>query len=59
MTKHDKKVLIRLICQEQTKMLLHDATSYESKTYRSLERLKVQIKDDPEWKRKGGEYVLN
>lgn len=46
MTKHDKKLLIKLICQEQTKMLLHNSESYESKDYKTLEKLKVQIKDE-------------
>lgn len=45
MTKEDKKLLIELICNEQTKMIVNDHTKYESNRYKHLEELKVKIKD--------------
>ena len=42
MTKNDKKLLIELICEKQTKMI---ATKYSSEKYKHLEKLKVLIKD--------------
>ena len=43
--KEEKKLLIELICNEQTHMILKDHTKYESDKYKSLEELKVKIKD--------------
>lgn len=43
--KEDKKILIELICTEQTKMIVKDHTKYESERYKKLEELKVLIKD--------------
>ena len=45
MTKEDKKLLIELICSEQTKVIVKDHTKYESDRYKHLEELKVRIKD--------------
>ena len=45
MNKEDKKVLIELICNEQTHMIIKDNTKYESEKYKKLEELKVKIKD--------------
>ena len=45
LTKHDKKILISLICNEQTHMIIKDHTKYESEEYKNLEALKIKIKD--------------
>lgn len=45
MIKEDKKLLIELICNEQTKMIVKDHMKYESDRYKHLEELKVKIKD--------------
>lgn len=45
MTKEDKKIIIDLICDRQTKMIVKDPTSYTSEKYKNLEKLKVRIKD--------------
>lgn len=45
MSKEDKKLLIELICNEQTHMIIKNHTSYSSDKYVKLERLKVKIKD--------------
>lgn len=44
-SKEDKKVLIELICKEQTEIIVEDHTQYESDEYKHLEELKVKIKD--------------
>jgi len=41
----DKKVLINLICKEQTEMIIGDCSLYSSDEYKKLEELKVKIKD--------------
>lgn len=46
LSKSEKKMLINLICQEQTKMIVKDPESYENPDYRNLEKIKVKIKDD-------------
>ena len=43
--KEEKKLLIELICNEQTHMIVKDHTKYDSDKYRKLEKLKVKIKD--------------
>ena len=43
--KEAKKLLIELICNEQTHMIVKDHTKYDSDKYRKLEELKVKIKD--------------
>lgn len=45
MIKDDKKLLIELICSEQTRMIVKDHTKYETDRYKHLENLKVKIKD--------------
>ena len=45
LTKEEKKMLIELICNEQTHMIIKDHTKYESEKYKKLEELKVKIKD--------------
>ena len=43
--KEEKKMLIELICNEQTHMIVKDHTKYDSQKYKKLEKLKVKIKD--------------
>ena len=43
--KEDKKIIIELICNEQTHMIIKDHTKYESDKYKKLEKLKIKIKD--------------
>ena len=43
--KEEKKLLIELICNEQTHMIIKDHTKYMSDKYKKLEELKVKIKD--------------
>lgn len=45
LSKEEKKILIELICNEQTHMIIKDHTKYNSKKYKNLEVLKVKIKD--------------
>ena len=45
LNKAEKKVLIELICNEQTHMIVKDNTKYDSDKYKKLEELKVKIKD--------------
>lgn len=45
LSKEEKKMLIELICNEQTHMIIKDHTKYESDKYKHLEELKVKIKD--------------
>ena len=45
LNKEEKKLLIELICNEQTHMIVKDHTKYDSDKYRKLEKLKVKIKD--------------
>lgn len=45
MTKDEKRMLIELICNEQTHMIIKDCNKYESEKYRKLEELKIKIKD--------------
>ena len=44
-TKEEKKILIELICNEQTHMIIKDHTKYESDKYKKLEELKIKVKD--------------
>lgn len=41
----EKKLLIELICNEQTHTIIKDHTRYDSEKYKGLEALKVKIKD--------------
>lgn len=45
LSKEEKKILIELICNEQTHMIIKDHTKYDSNKYKNLEALKVKIKD--------------
>lgn len=45
LNKNDRKELIRLICNEQTHMIIKNSDSYGSDSYKHLEQLKVRIKD--------------
>lgn len=45
LSKEEKKMLIELICNEQTHIIIKDHTKYDSNKYKSLEALKVKIKD--------------
>ena len=45
LNKEEKKMLIELICNEQTHMIVKDHTKYDSQKYKKLEKLKVKIKD--------------
>ncbi len=45
LTKEEKKILIVMICEEQTNMIIKDHTKYESDKYKKLEEIKVKIKD--------------
>lgn len=45
LTSDDRKLLIELICNEQTNMIVKDHTKYDSEKYKKLEELKVKIKD--------------
>ena len=44
-SKEARKILIELICNEQTHMIIKDHTKYDSDKYKRLEALKVKIKD--------------
>lgn len=45
LSKNEKRLLIELICNEQTHMIIKDHTKYKSEKYKELERLKIKIKD--------------
>ena len=45
MTENEKKLLVELICNEQTHMIIKDHTRYDTDKYKELEALKVKIKD--------------
>lgn len=44
-TGEEKRMLIELICNEQTHMIIKDHSKYRSDKYNKLEKLKVKIKD--------------
>ena len=44
-TKEQRRLLIELICNEQTKMIVDNSSQYGSDKYIVLEELKVKIKD--------------
>ena len=44
-TKHERKLLIELLCNEQTHMIMKDHTKYDSSKYKDLEIMKIKIKD--------------
>lgn len=43
--KEEKRLLIELICDEQTNMIVEDNSLYGSNRYKLLEELKIKIKD--------------
>lgn len=45
LNKEEKKLLIEMICNEQTNMIVENSSQYESEKYKTLEELKVKIKD--------------
>lgn len=45
MENEEKKILIELICNEQTHMIMKNHKKYKSDKYKKLEQLKVKIKD--------------
>lgn len=44
LTKEEKKLLVELICDEQSKMIINNHTNYKSDRYKILEDLKIKIK---------------
>ena len=44
-TGEEKRMLVELICNEQTHMIKKDHSKYKSDKYNKLEKLKVKIKD--------------
>lgn len=45
LNKEERKMIIELICNEQTHMIIKDHTKYDSDKYKKLEVLKIKIKD--------------
>lgn len=45
MTENEKRLLVELICNEQTYMIVNDHTRYDTDKYKELEALKIKIKD--------------
>ena len=45
LNKEEKKMIIELICNEQTHMIIKDHKKYDSDKYKKLEELKVKVKD--------------
>ena len=45
LSKSERKMIIELICNEQTHMIIKDSEKYTSEKYKKLEELKVKIKD--------------
>lgn len=45
MTRKEKRILIELLCKEQTEMIVKDCSLYSSEKYKKLEEMKVKIKD--------------
>lgn len=45
LNKEEKRLLLELICNEQTRMIIKDNTKYKSEKYRELEKLKIKVKD--------------
>lgn len=44
-TKEEKEIIIKLICNEQTHMIVKDSMKYKSDKYKKLEKLKIKVKD--------------
>lgn len=45
LSKQEKRIIIELICNEQTHMIIKDSSKYLSSKYKELEKLKIKIKD--------------
>lgn len=45
LSKQEKRIIIELICNEQTHMIIKDSSKYSSPKYKDLEKLKIKIKD--------------
>jgi len=45
LSKQEKRIIIELICNEQTHMIIKDSSKYSSSKYKELEKLKIKIKD--------------
>lgn len=45
LNKEEKRLLLELICNEQTRMIIKDNTKYKSEKYKELEKLKIKVKD--------------
>ena len=45
LSKEERKMIIELICNEQTHMIIKDHTKYDSDKFKILEELKVKVKD--------------
>lgn len=43
--KEEKKILIELICNEQTQIIVENSSNYVSDKYKKLEEIKVRVKD--------------
>ena len=46
LSNEEKRVLIELICLEQTDMIIKNPEAYTSSLYMFIEVLKIKIKDD-------------
>lgn len=44
LTKEEKKLLVEVICMEQTRLIAGDHTVFKTNRYKMLEDLKVKIK---------------
>lgn len=47
-SREERKILIDLICNEQTHMIMKNPKSYMKKSYKELEKLKIKVKDNKE-----------
>lgn len=45
LSKDERRILIELICNEQTHMIMKHPELYKNNKYKQLEKLKVKIKD--------------
>lgn len=52
LSKYEKRILIGLICEEQSKQIIKNPEVYQSDEYKKLEELKVKIKGEKRLKRK-------
>lgn len=51
LSKYEKRILIGLICEEQSKQIIKNPEVYQSDEYKKLEELKVKIKGEKKLKR--------